>query len=72
MVGPKELLNKVPGNDPMAKLAKYIPATIFPQKLNIRTLQTKLDNEIVNDEKKADDLITSKKFFLIELSFLFI
>ena len=51
-MGPKELLNKVPGKDPIAKLAKYIPASVFPHKLNISNLQTKLDSEIVKEEKK--------------------
>ena len=63
MVGPKELLNKVPGKDPIAKLAKYIPASTFPHKPNIVILQTKLDSEIVKEEKKADDLIILKKIF---------
>ena len=70
MVGPKDLLNKVPGKDPIAKLAKYTPASVFPEKLNISNLQTKLDSEIVKEEKKADDLIILKKIFFIEIGFL--
>ena len=48
--GPKELLKKVPGREPIAKPAKYIPAKIFPQNIIINILHNKFAKEIEKDE----------------------
>ena len=46
--GPKVLLNTVPGNEPIAKDAKRIPAIFLSNDRNINDLETKFANIIEN------------------------
>ena len=75
--GPNVLLNIVPGRDPIAKLAKYTPASNLPQKWINKNLQIKLANEIENDEINALDFNDDKNIFFktilpLEIFFIFL
>ena len=73
--GPKVLLKKVPGSEPIAKPAKYIPAIIFPQNIIMNILHNRFAKEIEKDEKKDKEdreLLINFNILILWRVFLFI